>query len=221
MLFRVLEPEAMDSPDEARDYDSMDHSVVNHAFATEFLALPELLPGIVLDVGTGTAQIPLVMCRLHPTLRVVGIDLSRAMLSLAERNIAAAQLNERVRIEVANANHLQYGNGRFAAVVSNTIIHHIPDPFGAFSEMARVCQPGGWVFVRDLIRPESESHLTHLVEQHTTGATPQQRQLFADSLRAALTIAEVQSLVGQLGFPPATVTQTSDRHWTFRARSTG
>jgi hypothetical protein len=35
MLPRQLEPEAMDSADEARDYDSMDHSAVNQAFAAD------------------------------------------------------------------------------------------------------------------------------------------------------------------------------------------
>ncbi len=36
MLERVLEPEAMDSPEEARDYDAMDHSAVNRVFVADF-----------------------------------------------------------------------------------------------------------------------------------------------------------------------------------------
>ena len=38
MLPRVLEPEVMDSPDEARDYDAMDHGQVNRAFVNDLLA---------------------------------------------------------------------------------------------------------------------------------------------------------------------------------------
>ena len=38
MLDRILEPEVMDTAEEARDYDSMDHSTVNDLFASDFLA---------------------------------------------------------------------------------------------------------------------------------------------------------------------------------------
>ena len=55
---RVLEPEVMDSAEEARDYDSMDHAAVNEAFAAAFLSIWNGRNPI-LDVGTGTAQIPL------------------------------------------------------------------------------------------------------------------------------------------------------------------
>jgi SAM-dependent methyltransferase len=110
---------------------------------------------------------------------------------------------------------LAYPTGAFAAVVSNSIIHHIPDPFDCFSEMVRVCRSSGVIFVRDLIRPATEAELHHLVSLYAGNANLHQRQLFADSLRAALTLAEVQSLVVQLGFESDTVSQTSDRHWTW------
>ena len=218
MLVRVLEPEAMDTPEEARDYDAMDHAAVNSAFAQDFLAACPGFQGVVLDVGTGTAQIPIVLCRLAPAMRVVAVDLAQEMLTLAAVNVEAAGFNERIRLDAGNGRKLGYGNGRFAGVISNSIIHHIPDPFDAFSEMARVCAPAGIVFVRDLLRPDTEVELARLVALYAGGANDHQRMLFANSLRAALTLAEVQSLVGQLGFPPGTVSQTSDRHWTFLGR---
>ena len=39
MLPRTLEPEVMDSPEEARDYDSMDHAAVNDVFVADFRAV--------------------------------------------------------------------------------------------------------------------------------------------------------------------------------------
>ncbi len=68
MLPRVLEPEVMDSPEEARDYDAMDHAEVNRVFVADFL---RFWPGsgFVLDVGTGTAQIPIELCRQFDLLR--------------------------------------------------------------------------------------------------------------------------------------------------------
>ena len=64
MLPRVLEPEVMDTSEEARDYDAMDHSAVNHLFAEEFREVWDG-NGPILDVGTGTAQIPIEICRQY------------------------------------------------------------------------------------------------------------------------------------------------------------
>ena len=88
MLSRVLEPEVMDSTDEARDYDEMDHSAVNRVFAADFFSAFPAFQNPVLDVGTGTAQIPIQMCRLSPTIHFVAIDLAESMLELAARNVA-------------------------------------------------------------------------------------------------------------------------------------
>jgi len=56
MLPRVLEPEVMDTAEEAVDYDTMDHGAVNRVFVTDFLAVwGQTNP--ILDVATGTAKI--------------------------------------------------------------------------------------------------------------------------------------------------------------------
>lgn len=217
MLARRLEPEVMDTPDEARDYDAMDHSAVNRAFVADFLAFRPDAPGDVLDVGTGTAQIPIELCRTAPALSVVAFDAAAHMLAIAAANVTAAGLDDRIRIVAGDAKQIVYPTGTFAAVISNSIVHHIPDPFQAVSEMVRVCQPGGVLFVRDLLRPDDEETLARIVNTHAAGANDHQREMFTASLWAALTLVEMQSLVAQLGFRPGTVTQTSDRHWTWAA----
>lgn len=217
MIPRVLEPEVMDTPEEAEEYDAMDHAAVNRAFARDFLAAYPAAAGPVLDVGTGTAQIPVELCVRCPTLTLVAIDLAGHMLRFAGRNVAAAGLADRIRQERVNAREMPYPNGFFAAVMSNSIVHHIPDPADVFRQMARVCAPGGVLFVRDLLRPDSESELARLVDTYAAGANDHQRALFAASLRAALTLPDVRDVVGRLGFPPESVWQTTDRHWTFAA----
>jgi hypothetical protein len=77
--------------------------------------------------------------------------------------------------------------------------------------------PGGLLFHRDLVRPNDETQLIHLVGAYAGDATPYQRKLFADSLRAALTLGEVQQLVAEFGFSMGTVRMSSDRHWTWAA----
>lgn len=214
---RVLEPEVMDTPEEATDYDQMDHSEVNRRFTSDFFSACPNPAGVILDVGTGTAQIPIEMCRQHPTVTLHAVDLADEMLKVAAANVAAAGFSRRITLEKGNGRQLPHPDGGFAAVVSNSIIHHIPHPFDCLGEMVRVCARDGTLFVRDLLRPRDEEQLQHLVATYAAGCNAHQRKLFSDSLRAALTLAEVQTLAVELGFEPNTVQQTSDRHWTLTA----
>ena len=215
MLPRILEPEVMDTPEDARDYDAMDHSAVNRAFVADFLLAFPNASGTILDVGTGTALIPIELARQSPHVQIVAIDLAEEMLTLARNNVVAAGFSERIRIERANGRKLDYATVRFAAIISNSIVHHIPEPFDCLAEMVRVCATGGRIFVRDLFRPNTLEELQHLVETYAGSANAHQRQLFSQSLHAALTLEEVQALVGRIGFAKECVQRTSDRHWTF------
>jgi len=217
MLGRILEPEVMDTPAEASDYDGMDHSAVNRKFAADFLSVAPSDSGLTLDVGTGTAQIPVELCRQSESIRIVAVDLADEMLKLARLNVERAGFADRIRIEMANGRRMVYPDGHFAAVVSNSIIHHLPEPAECFAEMVRVCSSGGRLFVRDLVRPESGERLRELVELYAGGENAHSRRMFADSLHAALTLGEVRGLVARLGFAPETTALTSDRHWTWSA----
>jgi ubiquinone/menaquinone biosynthesis C-methylase UbiE len=217
MLPRVLEPEVMDTPEEAIDYDTMDHSAVNRVFVTDFLAAWDG-SNPLLDFGTGTAQIPIALCRQAATARVVAIDLARHMLEVGQRNIERAEFTDRIRLQQCDAKRTPFADNSFAAVISNSIVHHIPDPGDVIGEMVRVTRPGGVLFVRDLLRPPDQATLIHLVTTYTGEANAHQQQMFAESLRAALTLGEIRDLVATLDFDPATVQQTTDRHWTWSAQ---
>jgi len=232
MLTRVLEPEVMDTPLEARDYDAMDHAAINRAFVTDFLfaalaadllTLPLPAEGTaawfdVLDLGTGTAQIPIELCRRVPSVRVMAVDLAIEMLQVAQFNVETAGLRERIQLDRVDAKSLPYPAGMFAAVVSNSIVHHIPEPNVVLAEAMRVVRPGGLLFVRDLLRPADEATVRHLVSIYAGEANDHQRAMFEASLRAALSLDEIRELVASLGVAPETVAATSDRHWTWSAR---
>ena len=216
MLARVLEPEVMDKPEEARDYDAMDFAAVNGRFVADFVAAHGPgRGGEVLDVGTGPARIAITLCRADREIRVLGVDLAGPMLDLGRRNVADAGLADRIRFARGDAKNLPFPDGRFAAVISNTIIHHIPDPALALAEMVRLVADGGTLFVRDLARPADAAAVEELVERHTAGEPPAARALLRDSLHAGLTLDEVRAIVAGLGPDPEGVRMTSDRHWTW------
>ncbi len=217
MLKRVLEPEVMDNAEEAREYDMMDHSEANRRFVDDLLQFcPE--PHDVLDVGTGTAQIPVELCRRLDTCRVMASDMSYEMLDLARYNIEVHGLIDRIQLDQADAKQMPYKDGMFDVVMSNGSVHHIADPTSVLAEAVRVTSDGGFLFFRDLLRPTDDHMLDHLVTTYAGQATDCQRQLFRQSLCAALNVDEIRAIIQQLGFDPLSVRATSDRHWTCAAR---
>ena len=113
------------------------------------------------------------------------------------------------------AKDLSYSDEMFDAVISNSIIHHIPEPLDCLREAVRVTRPGGRLFFRDLLRPATREQLQHLVQTYTGDENEHSQQLFADSLHAALSLDEITEMVLSLGYAADSVTQTTDRHWTW------
>lgn len=227
MLERSLEPEVMDTLQEALDYDRMDHGAVNRLFVFDLLRAAasrgiDLAHETILDLGAGTARIPIALCGQAPVKRIVAVDASASMLALAAKNIQAASLDARIELLRADAKQLAPADGSFGVVLSNSIVHHIPRPGDVLSEAIRVTTVGGLLFFRDLARPANQAELNRLVECYAGHAHPSQQKLFARSLEAALSLGEVRSLVQTFGFAGDTVQITSDRHWTWCAiRSPG
>jgi SAM-dependent methyltransferase len=124
------------------------------ALATKIVpALPGLAgrldsPGArILDVGTGVAALALALARALPQVTVVGIDISERPLTLARREIAAAEdVSGRVSVrrqDVADlAEHEAFD------------LVWLPAPFlgeavieAALPRVAAATRPGGWVVV--------------------------------------------------------------------------
>src|SRR5687767_11662239 len=120
-LTRILEPEVMDSPQDAADYDAMDHREVNQRFVTDLLAL--LPPGPspesatpfpdVLDLGAGTAQIPIELCRRHAACRIMAADAAVSMLELARYNLEVENLTHRIELCHVDAKRMPFRDGMF------------------------------------------------------------------------------------------------------------
>ena len=102
----------------------------------------------VLDVGTGTGVVAAAAAaRVGAGGRVVGVDISGAMLSRARQLAAARGLADRVDYRLMDAEALQLEDQSFDAVVSLFALLHVPDPLRALREMRRVLRPGGRLVV--------------------------------------------------------------------------
>lgn len=224
MLPRTLEPEVMDTVEEAVDYDSMDHSTVNTLFVQELLQFMARcgLPrdtSRALDMGTGTALIPIELVRTtNQFTSVLACDLSKEMLKIARRHIADTPMETTILPVFCDAKRMPVADRTCAVVMSNSIVHHIPDPADVIAEMRRIIADDGVLFVRDLMRPQTEQELEQIVKTYAGDENDHQQQMFRESLHAALTVEEVSALLQDADFPGSWVTATSDRHWTIAGR---
>ena len=210
---RVLEPEVMDTWEEAVEYDSMDFTEVNAAFAKSAIELGPIC-GKILDAGTGTARIPIAIAQMRPAWEMTCIDMSANMLKLGLENVSEANVRSQIKLELVDAKAMPYPDSYFDMVISNSIIHHLPDPLPFLREVRRVLKPNGAVFLRDLLRPEDEAIRDNLVEVYAVDCNSHQKQLFSDSLHAAFTLAEIQTMIETAGLEGVRIYESSDRHWT-------
>lgn len=210
---RVLEPEVMDDPEGARAYAGADFAAVNQAFVAEFLdAHPAAASGAVLDLGCGPADIPLRLARAADLCRVSAVDASEPMLALGREALVAAGLAERVELVLGRVPGLALAPSSFDAVISNSLLHHLPDPAPFWAEIRRLGKPGAALFVQDLARPDSVDAAQNIVEREAADEPEVLKADFYNSLLAAFTPDEVRAQLAAAGIE-ARLETPSDRHW--------
>jgi len=123
------------------------------------IAAAEQIGGRILEVGVGTGiSLPGYSSRN----RIVGIDLSEAMLRKAQRRVANLSLTNVEKLEVMDAEHLSFPDASFDVVVANHVISTVPNPEVALDECARMLRPGGEMIL--LSRIGADAGLRHLIE---------------------------------------------------------
>ncbi|AGW13159.1 methyltransferase domain-containing protein [Megalodesulfovibrio gigas] len=116
------------------------------------LALAGVQPGqTVLDLGSGAGlDLLLASDLVGPEGRVIGVDMTEAMLAMARRNIeAAGKSNIEVRQGCIEA--LPVADANVDWVISNCVVNLSPDKAAVFQEIARVLAPGGQVSISDIV----------------------------------------------------------------------
>jgi len=207
-MARRLEPEVMDIPERAEASARADFRDVNAAFVERALELaPDGGPLDMLDLGTGPGDNAIALGKQRPNWRVHGIDASMPMLRLA------AQRPPNVCLVRADATRLPHADASVDGVVSNSLLHHLPDPAPWWTEIARVLKPGGFVLVRDLLRPDSEDDARAIVETYAADEHPYLKEDFYHSLLAAFSFDEIRRMLDVSPLPHLSVEQVSDRHY--------
>jgi phosphatidylethanolamine/phosphatidyl-N-methylethanolamine N-methyltransferase len=119
----------------------------------------------ILEVGVGTG---LSLPYFRRDSEVTGIDVSAEMLEKARLRVAREQLTHVKALHVMDAEHMEFEENSFDAVLALYVASVVPDPARFGAEMRRVCIPGGTIVLVNHFTSENwalrfmEKRLAHL-----------------------------------------------------------
>lgn len=210
---RILEPELMDDPAQAEAYAATDFSTENQEFVERFREyFPDFSQGTVLDLGCGPGDIPIRFAKLYPTCRVIGVDASAPMIQLGEEAVKQAGVADRVTLRCERYEAVA-GARIVDAVISNSLLHHLPHPLQFWQKLRQLVRSGAPVLVMDLLRPESPEAAQAIVDRYAAGAPDILRRDFYNSLLAAFTEDEVTTQLARMNLTRLLIDVPDDRHW--------
>jgi len=171
----------------------------------------------VLDVGTGSARIPMALCVRKREIEVLAVDRAAGIVRRAAERVRRAGLETRIRLALADGRSLPLSDRTCDAVISNGLVHHVADRAVLLSEILRVLRPGGLLFVRDsLRRPDADTIGEVLGRSAAAGARTAERS--SRLAPAPLTMAQVRDLLKSAGLPAEWLRRSGPLHWSLCGR---
>jgi ubiquinone/menaquinone biosynthesis C-methylase UbiE len=110
--------------------------------------IAHLEDGIILDIGTGPGYLPIEIAKASSSIQVVGVDLSRKLIQMAQSSAMKAGLADRLTFQTGNGGQLRFDDASFDMVISTGVLHSLKDPVKVLQEIYRVLKAGreAWVF---------------------------------------------------------------------------
>jgi len=140
-------------------YDFLNHTLSLGIDSLWRERLSQLLPPRpeleILDLATGTADVPLTLCQHNTDVKsMVGMDLSEQMLAVGRKKIQAAGLHARIQLATGDAMQIPVAASCFDAVTISFGIRNVPDVSETLREMYRVLRPGGYALILEFSTPQ-------------------------------------------------------------------
>ena len=216
IMDRVLEPELMDDPQQALVYARADFEKENQGFVDRFRGyFPEFTEGHIIDLGCGPGDIPIRFAQAFPSCRITGVDASEAMITLAGAAVKQAGLADQIAFCCERFQTVSLVEPADAAV-SNSLLHHVPNPLQFWYRLRQLVKPGSPVLVMDLFRPDSSEEAQTIVECYAAKEPEILRRDFYHSLLAAFTEDEVAAQLAEMNLSRLIIDVVDDRHWVVR-----
>jgi ubiquinone/menaquinone biosynthesis C-methylase UbiE len=148
--------------------------------------------GFALEAGSGPGYLGLDWLSRTTETRLVGLDISPDMISLAENHAREAGLMARAGYFLGSVEAIPFEINTFDAVFSSRSLHEWTDPCRVFTEFWRVLKPGGKLYLSDLRRDLLRPALNFLERRMTSKGV---LEALHASIAAAYTLEEVAGML--------------------------
>lgn len=148
----------------------------------------------VLDLGSGAGMDCFLAARqVGPTGRVIGLDMTDEMLTLAHANRAKLGVTN-VEFQQGTLEAMPLPDAAVDVIISNCVVNLSPDKDAVFRESFRVLRPGGRVHISDIVllgalTPDQQSDL----------------DLWAGCAAGALMVDDYETRLATAGFTDITI----------------
>jgi len=212
MIERTPEPDLMNDTAQAEAYAGTDFSEPHDAFVAHFAdRFQDFKGSSVLDLGCGTADVIIRFAHAFPSAHITGVDGAEAMLNIGSRDIERCGLADRIKLQKCTLPDNDLSGKRYDALISNSLLHHLKDPFILWNIIKECVKDNAPVFVMDLMRPETEDRARELLGMYASDAPEILQEDFYNSLLASYTVDEIKEQLNRAGLP-FFVEAVSDRH---------
>lgn len=139
-------------------YDFLNHFLsggIDRGWRRKAIAeLNALKPKTILDVATGTADMPVMMIKSLSPENVVGIDISEGMLEIGRKKILRLNLSNKIQLQSGDAENIRYSNDSFSAATVAFGVRNFQNLEKGLAEIYRILEPGGKLVVLEFSKPE-------------------------------------------------------------------
>jgi demethylmenaquinone methyltransferase/2-methoxy-6-polyprenyl-1,4-benzoquinol methylase len=119
--------------------------------------LLDLNPKHILDVATGTADMPVMMIKfLHPE-KITAIDISEGMLDIGKKKISRLNLNSKVELQIGDSESINFPDNMFDAATVAFGVRNFEFLEKGLEEMLRVLKPGGKLVILEFSKPKNNA----------------------------------------------------------------
>lgn len=218
MMERIPEEELMNTEEQAKAYAFADFSEAHNLFIETFnekFANDGFNSGfndVVLDLGCGPCDITRRFANAYPESAFHAVDGAALMLKYGKELNEKANLAHRIKLVEACLPDAELPQQFYHIIISNSLLHHLHNPFTLWETIKKHAKPYAHVFVMDLMRPIDEPTVKFLSSEYVKNEPEIVTDDFEKSLRASFTIKEVRQQLDEMALTNLKVEEASDRH---------
>lgn len=117
--------------------------------------LKSVKPKYMLDVATGTGDFAFESLKMLNPDKIIGVDISRGMLDIADRKIAKRKLSDKFEVRLGDSEKLLFEDNQFDAVTVAYGVRNFENLEKGLADMLRVLKPGGKAVILEFSKPRA------------------------------------------------------------------